>query len=395
MRLSRQLFQDRLGIPEGWKSMQTYKLLEACGFVEFPYSGIPTFLPIGRRMVRNICDIIKEESEAAGFSEVYLPLLQHRKLLESTGRAESFSEEFMTLSGNLEGLIISPTNEEVYLDLARRGLKSYRQLPILLFQIADKFRDIKKPKGILRSKQFLMCDMVSIDASEESLRESARRFEGVASKVFARTGLNPYRIVKEGGNYVDYLVLCPEGETKIIVDRTNARYAEEKEADAPGSSSVAMYFIFNNPQAHMPGYLSKDGRQSSVFLGTYGFGIQRCLHAIVEMHRDDQGINFPGEVRPFDISIIVIDPGSDPQMELGLKCHERLLKKGLRSLLDDRHGRNLKDKTGLSDFYGTPYKIIIGEKECDSGFLTLKRRGSKESTVLPLDSDWEDISRAS
>ena len=88
MRLSKQLFQDRMTIPDNWRDIDTYKLFEECGFVEFPYSGFPLFLPVGKRVMENICRIIREEAEIGGFSEMYLPLVQSRTFLESTGRAE-------------------------------------------------------------------------------------------------------------------------------------------------------------------------------------------------------------------------------------------------------------------------------------------------------------------
>ncbi|MCM2325607.1 MAG: hypothetical protein NDI94_04035, partial [Candidatus Woesearchaeota archaeon] len=159
MRLSKQPFQDKFNVPANWQSMQTYKLIEAMGLVEFPYSGIPTFLPMGKAITDKIMQNIKDISKKHDFEEIYFPLVQDTRFLESSGRDAKFSEEFMLLKGDMEGYMLSPTNEEFYMALVQRGLSSYRQLPIKLFQIADKFRNIKKPKGILRSKEFLMCDM--------------------------------------------------------------------------------------------------------------------------------------------------------------------------------------------------------------------------------------------
>jgi len=134
MRLSKQLFQDRLTVPDNWRDLDTYKLFEECGFVEFPYSGFPLFLPIGKRVMESICGIIRKEAETSGFNEVYLPLVQSRSFLESTGRADLFGNEFMELKDGLDGYILSPTNEEIFLDLAQRGLSSYRQLPVKIYQ---------------------------------------------------------------------------------------------------------------------------------------------------------------------------------------------------------------------------------------------------------------------
>src|SRR3989338_4243891 len=127
MRLSKQLFQDRLQVPANWQDIQTYKLLESMGFVEFSLSGFPTFLPVGKLITNNICDVIREEAGRIGYSEVSLPLVQDRFLLESSGRTQPFADELMGLVGTLEGLVLSPTNEEVYNDLSARGVSSHRQ----------------------------------------------------------------------------------------------------------------------------------------------------------------------------------------------------------------------------------------------------------------------------
>ena len=127
-------------------------------------------------------------------------MVQDKKYLRETGRAKLFRRELMHLSGDVKRFILTPTNEEVFIELAKRGLHSYKQMPIRLFQIADKFRNILKPKGILRSKQFLMCDMISLDKDKSSLKVSARCFENIAHSVFKRLRLKPFRVEKEKGN---------------------------------------------------------------------------------------------------------------------------------------------------------------------------------------------------
>ncbi|MBU2638180.1 MAG: hypothetical protein KJ955_04355 [Nanoarchaeota archaeon] len=382
MRLSKQPRQEKLAIPENWSLMESYKLFEAMGWVEFPYSGVPSYLPIGQKMIRNIMEVIRRRCNEGEFCEVYLPLLQHRRFLESTGRDKLFGNEFMQLTEPLEGMILSPTNEEIYLDTINKGSISYRQLPIKLFQIADKFRNIKKPKGILRSKQFLMCDMVSIDRDSKSLNATATGFERIVEKVMVELGLHAYRIEKEGESYVDYLVPCKEGETIIKIEGQTAVYAPLGE-DTHKSSSVAMYFLFDAPMRIK--FTDKDGLMKPAHIGTYGFGIQRCLHAVVESHRDRQGINFPEAIRPFDLSLIALVPGEECA-----QYYQELKDAGLRIVFDDRHGKTLKEKAAFADFYGTPWKIIIGRKELEKGSAIMKNReGNLEMQVslanLPTD----------
>lgn len=385
MRLGNQLFQHTIGVPSNWEDLQTYSLMEKCGLVEFPYAGIPSFNPLGKILMDGVEGIIKTESGRAGFSEVYLPLVQRKDLLEATNRAEIFADEFMSLSGANEGMILTPTNEEVYLDMARRGLTSYRQLPIRIFQIADKFRGVMKPKGVLRTKQFRMCDMMSLDANEDSLRESAALFEDVVDNVFATMGMAPFRVEKDRGKYVDYLIPCLEGETIITPRGTNAEYAEERSGDTVQSSSVAMYFIFEQFENVQPTFQASDGSRQSVLLGTYGFGIQRCVHAAIEVHRDELGIALPASLRPFDTSIILLDPESPEQASMGDEIYNGLMENGIKPCLDNRNGRSLKQKAEYADFLGNPAKLIIGRREAEEGIVTFKKRGERQGHNVSSD----------
>lgn len=382
MRLSKQLFQDRLTVPNNWRDLDTYKLIEECGFVEFPYSGFPLFLPVGKRIMESICDIIRDEAEANGFSEVYLPLVQSRSFLESTGRAHIFGKEFLELKGDLDGYILTPTNEEVFLNLAQRGLSSYRQLPVRIYQIAEKFRNIKKAKGILRSRQFLMCDMVSMDETEQSLHESASLFERLVDSVFSRMKLSPLRVEKNGGKYVDYLITCKEGETNISFNSDGKAHYTEADNGIIKASSIAMYFIFEQIGNKNPTYQSTKGSREQIYLGTYGFGIQRCFHAAVEIYKDHLGINFPESIRPFDVSIVVMDPDNNDQLTKGMNLYKSLSSNGKKVMLDDRSGKTLKEKAELADFYGVPVKLIIGKKEVETDSVTMKQRGKMQGELV-------------
>ena len=389
MRLSKQLFQDKLKVPSDWRNLNTYKLFEECGFVEFPYSGFPLFLPVGKRVMENICKIIREEAEACGFNEVYLPLIQNRSLLDTSKRSNLFGKEFMQLKDDLEGYILAPTNEEVFLDLAKRGLSSYRQLPVRIYQIAEKFRNIKKAKGILRSRQFLMCDMVSMDENEQCLYESASLFEQLVNSVFSKMNLSPLRVSKNEGKYVDYLIPCNEGETSISFDReNNAHYSKEDDKNIIKASSIAMYFIFEQIGGQNPTYQSAKRTREEIYLGTYGFGIQRCFHAAVEVYKDDLGINFPESIRPFDISVIVLNSEDSKQIAKGIDCYKSLSNQGKRVMLDDRYGKTVKEKVELADFYGVPVKILIGRKEIENESVTIKLRGNKQEELVDFESQF-------
>jgi len=312
-----------------------------------------------------------------------LPLIQHKKYLEESGRAKLFESEFMKLSGKRSDFLLTPTNEEVLLERATQGLQSYRQLPIKQFQIADKFRDILKPKCLMRSRQFLMADMCSVDANEESLRKSAQSFEKLAEQVFRRMGINVFRLEKDKGNYVDYVIPCNEGETKVVLEKGKMRYALPDE-NATKSSSVGMYFIFNEAGNLPISYVDQQGNKQSVKFGTYGLGLQRCFHAIVDQNRDNLGLNFPKEVRPFNFSVIPINPNKDTHRDYANKVYETLSRLGKNPLLEDREVL-MKKRAIYSDFMGIPYKLFIGDNEVQDISLILKNRGEDKGHKISLE----------
>jgi prolyl-tRNA synthetase len=366
MKISHQLFPDKFKVPENWTSLQTYKLFEKMGLAIFPKAGFPLFLPVGQILINSVNQIIRETAYQAGFSELYLPLVQTPNFIEETGRAEQFNQEFFYTCNNK--LILAPTNEEVFVNLASKGINSYRQLPVRVFQIADKFRNIKKPKGIFRSKEFLMCDMISIDLNKEMLNDSAKIFEKIVEEVFQKLEIEAVRVTKHSDHYIEYLVECPEGD--IYVSRNPDRY----NPSGKHSSSVAMYFLFEQGG---PFLSVADGTNRRSYVGTYGFGIQRCIHAIIEQHRDGRGISFPVSVRPFNSSVIIMDKNEPEQNKLAENCYNILLKSNAKPLFDDRADKTLKEKLDLADFYGIPVKIIIGKKEVANSTVTIKWRNGK------------------
>lgn len=373
MRISCQLFQNCFEIPSDWLSIPTYQLFEKIGLVKFLYAGFPTFLPIGQRLVNNVNNIIREEATRMGFEEIYLPLVQDICFLEKSGRANQFRKEFFEIRNSK--FILTPTNEEVYIVLISQGIISPRQFPIRLFQIADKFRNVRRPRGIFRSKQFLMCDMISIDRDEKMLKESITIFEEIAKAVFRRLEISVVRVEHHKGRYVEFLVPCKEGENYIP---QNTECYGEKDLRA---SSVAMYFLFHLEEVN---FLKKPNNLlKSCVGGSYGFGIQRCIHAVIEQHRDQLGIAFPKSIRPFDIAIILLEPNDMEQRKLAEEWYHKLIELKVKAWFDDRNKKTLKEKTRLAEFYGIPLKLIIGRQEAATRTFTLKWRSGKEEKISP------------
>jgi prolyl-tRNA synthetase len=187
--------QSRLFIPTLKESpadaeIASHRLLVRAGFLRKVASGIYELLPLGARVVRKIERIVREEMDAAGAQEVILPIMQPRELWEESGRWAKYGPEMMRLKDRAErDFGLGPTAEEVITDLVRSNVSSYRDLPLNLYQIGDKFRDEIRPRfGLLRGREFIMKDGYSFDRDEEGMRRSYQAMYDAYGRVFTRAG---------------------------------------------------------------------------------------------------------------------------------------------------------------------------------------------------------------
>jgi len=370
MRLSKQLFPERYVVPEDSSSLPTYKLIERVGFVEFTIPGVPTFLPLGQILIKKICDIIREEAVTEGFNEVYFPLFEKVDILNKSGAYQPYKEQYIRVDFPKKDLVLTATSEEPILELALSGLHSYRQLPIKLFQIADKFRYVTRTKGIIRGRQFLSADFTCLVADKKSLEETTNSFENLAQRAFTSMGLSPQRVSK-GRDYVDFVITSEDGE--------------QRDNSGNKAFSIGMYHKYVLTPVFQPTFLNKEGQAQNILIGTYGIGIQRCLISIIEQQRDSKGISFSEKIKPFLYSIIVIEPRDNRQLEVAINIYERLKEKSKKIMLDDRTNLTFKQKADFSDFLGIPEKIIIGKREVSTGFLTVKNRGGDKEEKINLE----------
>jgi len=187
--------QSKLFIPTLKESpadaeVASHRLLVRAGFLRRVASGIYELLPLGARVVRKIERIVREEMDAAGAQEVILPIMQPRELWEESGRWAKYGPEMMRLKDRADrDFGLGPTAEEVITDLVRSNVSSYRDLPLNLYQIGDKFRDEIRPRfGLLRGREFIMKDGYSFDRDEEGMRRSYQAMYDAYGRVFTRAG---------------------------------------------------------------------------------------------------------------------------------------------------------------------------------------------------------------
>jgi len=201
----------------------SHQLLLRAGMIAQEAAGIYSYLPLGWRVLRKIENIIREEMDKVGGQELMLPVLQPFELWQQSGRYVSFGKSLFTLTDRKEHtLALGPTHEEVITDLVHRYVQSYRELPLLLYQIQVKLRDEPRPRGgLLRVREFIMKDLYSFDADEAGLDESYRKMCQAYGNVYARLGLPTLMIEADSGaiggkESHEFMVITEDGEDEVI-----------------------------------------------------------------------------------------------------------------------------------------------------------------------------------
>ncbi|MDG4655935.1 proline--tRNA ligase [Ectobacillus antri] len=209
--------------------VKSHQLLLRAGFMRQNASGIYSFLPLGLKVLHNVEKIIREEMERAGAMELLMPALQPAELWEESGRWYSYGPELMRMKDRHErDFALGATHEEVITALVRDEVKSYKRLPLTLYQIQTKFRDEKRPRfGLLRGREFLMKDAYSFHASQESLDEVYDRLFQAYTNIFSRCGLNFRAVIADSGamggkDTHEFMVLSDIGEDTIAYSDTSS-----------------------------------------------------------------------------------------------------------------------------------------------------------------------------
>ncbi|EIM5224539.1 proline--tRNA ligase [Staphylococcus pseudintermedius] len=231
----------------------SHQLLLKAGLIKQNAAGVYSYLPVATRVIHKISDIIRQEMERIDAVEVVMPVLQQSELWKESERWDAYGMELMRLRDrNQREFALGPTHEEVVTSLVRDELRSYKQLPLTLFQIQTKFRDEKRPRfGLLRGREFIMKDAYSFHTDEESLMETYQNMYNAYSTIFKRVGLNVRPVVADsgaiGGNHThEFHALSAIGEDTIVYSN-NSDYAANIE-----KAEVTYYETANTAEALQP-----------------------------------------------------------------------------------------------------------------------------------------------
>ncbi len=387
-------FTPTLREDPGEAEVISHRLMLRSGMIRKIASGIYTYLPLGYRVIRKVEQIVREEMDRAGAQELLMPVALPAELWKETGRWNEYGKELVRFVDRHEReFCLGPTHEEVITDLARREVKSYRQLPLNLYQIQTKFRDEIRPRfGLMRGREFIMKDAYSFDRNEEEAKTSYNKMREVYKKIFKRCGLQFKAVEAEsgliGGAYSqEFMVLAETGEDALVACSScdfAANQEKEKKKKCPRCQAplsihrgieVGHIFMLGDKysKAMKATFLDKEGKEAYPVMGCYGIGIGRTAAAAIEQNHDDKGIIWPLPLAPYHVHIIPVQDQSERVMLTAELIYGTLSHEGVEVLLDDRNERP-GVKFNDADLIGIPYQIIIGEKNLKEGFLELKER---------------------
>ncbi len=389
----------------------SHQLMLRAGMIRKVSSGIYTWLPLGLKVLRKIENIVREEMDQSGAQEVLMPMVHPKELWEETKRWEKMGPELLRFKDRHDrDFCLGPTHEEVITDLVRNNVKSYKELPLNIYQIQTKFRDEIRPRyGVMRGREFLMKDSYSFNIDEVSLQETYLLMRNTYKKILERIGLE-YKIVKADSGAIggdaseEFHVLAENGEdtiaisdasefainTELLLNEGEDISTLEGKPSPDGNGvieikkGIEVGHIFQLGKIYTElmkvNVLNQEGRAVDLFMGCYGIGVSRLVAAAIEQNNDDKGILWPESIAPYEVNIVAIGYAKESKIaEAANNLSEQLKSMGYEVIVDDRkdgYGTKMKD----AELIGIPVNIVIGNRFIESGEVELKHRNGQSST---------------
>lgn len=371
-----------------------HKLLVRAGFIDQLAAGSWTLLPLGWRVVEKITQIIREEMDAIGCQEMLMPLLHPKEVWNQTGRWDTAREVMYQLKDTREReWALSFTHEEIVMELMRKHVTSYKDLPVALYHFSTKFRnELRATGGILRGREFLMKDAYSMHTSEAELMEWYEKFKQAYARIFERMGFEVYVTEASGGVFTDkrtheFQVAAEAGEDTIYIKPgTREGYnkeiftGEEKDFEKYNSIEIGNIFPLGTTYSEkmQAGFADQDGSKKPIWFGSYGIGTTRVMGAMVEVSHDEKGIIWPKAMAPYPAHVVSLRGGEKTAEEIYMK----LKKKGMEVLWDETD-RSAGEKFADADLIGIPVRLVVSEKTGDK--IEWKTRGGEETMLVSVE----------
>jgi prolyl-tRNA synthetase len=412
--------------------LASHIFLSRAGFISQVASGLYSYMPLAKKVIRKIENVIHEEMQIIGAQEVELSFVAPSSLWIESGRIDKFGKELLRFYDRKEKLfVLGPTHEEMMVDLVRGRITSYKNLPFNLYQIKTKFRDEVRPRfGLMRGREFIMKDGYSFHATQEDLDREFDSVEQAYKRIIKKLGLD-YRVVEADSGAIggtgskELMVLADSGEDTIAVcnkceyganievfmdmdelgedfDANSVNAIKELKGDdkcpqCDGTLSltkgIEVGHIFKlgttYSKALKAEFLDENGKSKPFIMGTYGMGVSRLVAAVVEQHHDEFGCIWTKETAPYAVNVMISNIKDEAQNTLGEELYLKLLGEGVEVMIDDRKDRfgfKMKD----AELIGFPYTVIIG-KELDNGLVQIFNRSTREKISVEAGDIYEKI----
>jgi prolyl-tRNA synthetase len=403
----------------------SHKLMVRAGLIRQMGAGMWTWLPAGWRVHERVVQIIREEMDAIGAQEMLMPVLQPADPWRKTGRL-GIEELFKLTDRKGSELVLAMTHEEAVTFHMAQIVRSYRDLPQIVYHFQIKERDEPRPRaGVLRTREFIMKDAYSFDRDQAGMEQSYELHIGAYDRIFARTGLRFYRVEGDvgmmgGSGAHEYMAPCAAGEDEVVltasgyaanaeVVRAQLSTDELRSGDTVKGEPIELVRAIEAGNIFKLGtryseplgarYLDETGAELPIWMASYGIGPARIVAAAVEQFADEHGISWPRSLAPFDVHLVTLGKPGAPERDAADALYETLRQgeldgRKLEVLYDDRD-LGPGEKFADAELLGCPLRLTVGRRSLESGEIEVQlRRGRAEAPGLPLAAEPEQLLRA-
>jgi prolyl-tRNA synthetase len=404
MRVTQLFTRTRKTTPADEVSKNAQLLIQA-GFVYKEMAGAYAYLPLGLRVVERIKQIVREEMNGIGSNELIMTSLQRKEIWEKTGRWDDKVVDvwFKSKLQDETEIAFAWSHEEPIVEMLRQYIRSYKDLPISLYQFQTKMRnELRAKSGVMRGREFVMKDMYSFHATAEDLAAYYDQTIEAYKRVFERLGIGEetYITFASGGAFTkfshEFQTICEAGEDVIYLHRQkNIAINEEvideavkelgiarDELEKVKTAETGNIFNFGSQKTDEMDlfYTDADGTQKSLYIGSYGIGITRAMGVIVEKFADSKGLVWPEAVAPFRVYLASV--GDDQAVVSAAdQLYDDLTQAGIAVLYDDRSERP-GEKFADADLYGIPLRVVVSPKTLADKKFEIKLRTSDETELV-------------
>jgi prolyl-tRNA synthetase len=387
------------------------RLLTQAGFINQLMAGVYTYLPLGLRVLNKIKNIVREEMDGLGASEVYMPALTPKELWETTNRWDKIDVMFKLEGHGNKEYALGSTHEEVVTPLVAQYVKSYKDFPVAIYQIQDKYRNEPRAKsGLLRGREFSMKDLYSFHLTEEDFSDFYERAKKAYLKVFSRCGLDAKVVEASGGVFTkkfshEFQVLSQNGEDTIYLcdcgfaqNREIAQVKEGSKCPKCGGAireekaiEVGNIFPLETRFTKDFGFnvQEQDNTSVDVIMGCYGIGPSRVMGSIVEIYNDEMGMMWPKNVAPFHVHLATLASKDiqerDRIVNAAADLHDKLEGAGIEVLWDDREDVRAGEKFADADLIGIPLRLVVSQKTLAEGAVEWKERNKNDVRMVKIE----------